>query len=228
MMRTGYRRAKETKSKRRHIVGLGALLLGVISFVLAVTIGRRVLHEFTRGNSSTTILASGWKKYPLAGTELSLELPGEPQTTNFEVPEPLRAQVREVRVYKCAVEGLQVVVWNALYEAGTAYDLERAADGAIHALKNCEGVTNYEDTVTRIVRSGRSGLLVRGTFNRQGSAMKRDAVLLGEESKLWQVTVTHPASDRNADAACKRVLDSIEINLQRSRLAVQFNRRLAC
>lgn len=195
-------------------VGFGAVVLAGVSIFLAVTIWKLALHEFLHkkhGKTPSALLASGLKRYSLPGSQLSLQLPGEPQKENVDSPAS-GALVRQLHLYRYAVEGFQVAIWDGQYIERLPNDLQQTADGVIRALRDLAGVTEWQNSVTPIIRSGRSGLLIIGTFKRDSLNIELEAVLLRDESKLWQVIVTHPASSGSAHAASQRILDSIDIN----------------
>jgi hypothetical protein len=170
-----------------------------------------VLHLFLHEKTPASILSSEWKMYTPAGTRLSVTLPGEPQPESVGLPESVDDAVKEVRRYRYSVKDFQVGLWDISYAEGAQTDIQRAAEGAAATLRGSKGVTDYKDKVTPLTRSNRSGVLITGTFKRDGEGMELGAILLGESSKLWQVIVTHPAKDHNGQIAMKKILDSLEI-----------------
>jgi hypothetical protein len=138
-------------------------------------------------------------------------LPGEPQSENVDIPETLRDKIKQISRYKYFDEQFQVAVWDTSYFDGVSTDIQQAAEGARQTIRQSEGVTEYQDNSTPIVRSGRSGLLIRGTFRRYGEELEIEAILLGDGPSLLQVMITHPVSDSDARIASKRVLDSVSL-----------------
>ncbi|HKP12213.1 MAG TPA: hypothetical protein VJZ91_08895, partial [Blastocatellia bacterium] len=152
-----------------------------------------------------------WRKYSPGGSQLSLSLPAEPQPVGVEPPESERAKIRQADRYEFAIEKFRVDTWSVIYADGVPTDIQQAAEGATEGLRQSEGVTEFQDTKTLISRSGKKGVLVTGTFKRAGETVDLHAILLGDGPKLWQVIITHPASDPNGSIAARRILQSVEI-----------------
>ena len=186
----------------------GKEILIMLAVLVTAGVWRVAIHEF--GHKSS-ILTSEWQRYSPGQSHLSLLLPGEPQLTPPESPESI-PNIKEASRYRYSLEAFSAEVSHVLYREGTSADIWKAADGTASALSQSPGVTEYRNTVTAIKRSGRAGVFISGSFKRDGNKMQIEAVLLGEGSKLWQVIVTHPASDRNAERASRKVLGSIAID----------------
>lgn len=191
--------------------GFGKEILIMLAVIIAAGTWRAVNHELRHKKAPPSSTVSQWKRFSPGGSQLSLMLPGELQSEIADVPETLRDKVKQISRYKYLDEQFQVAVWDTLYFDGVSTDIQQAAEGARQTIRQSEGVTEYQDNSTRIVRSGRSGLLIRGTFRRYGEELEIEAILLGDGPRLWQVIITHPASDSDARVASKRVLDSVSL-----------------
>ena len=206
-----HRGLPETAGKMNYAPVSGILILAVVSIFLAATIGKIVVRDLAGGRSSSALVLE-WKRYSPDGSQLSLKLPGEPHAEGFEIPDSMRGLVRQVRLYKYSEKGLQVAVWDTSYVDEKTNDVQQAADGLVRGLKDLDGVTKYEETITPVTRSGLSGLSISARFRRDGRMTELEAVLVGEQGKLWQVILTHPALDQYMHVASERVLNSIEID----------------
>jgi len=204
-------RVRHVRIKRRRYPRFGKEILILIAIIIAAGTWKVVIHESRHKRDPHSPTAAGWKRYSPGGSRLSLALPGEPQSENVNVPETLRAKVKQISRYKYSDEQLQVAVWDTLYFDEVSTDIQQATEGARQTMRHSEGVTEYTDSSTPIARSGRSGLLVTGTFKRYGEAMEIEAILLGDGPRLWQVIVTHPASGHDLTAESKRILDSVSL-----------------
>lgn len=205
-------RVRHTRVKHKRLPRFGKEILMLLAVFIAVGIGRILVHETAHKKSPSTTATSEWKTYHPGESQLSLSLPGEPQAEHADVPDSIRANVKQVNRYKYARREFHVAVWDISYVDGVPVDIQKAADGAVSALKQSGSATEYQDNITPITRSGRSGLLVRASYKRYGERTLIDALLLGDGTKLWQVIITHPASDDNGRIASNTILDSVKID----------------
>ena len=208
----GHIRGRKRRSGRsRRLPRFGKEVIILLAIIVVAATWRIFLYERLYVKTPSSILSSEWRTYSPGGSQLSLSLPAEPQPMSVEIPEPERARIRQADRYQFALEKFRVDIWNVLYADGVPTDIQQAAEGAAEGLRRSEGVTEYQDTKTLISRSGRKGMLVTGTFKRDGETMDLHAILLGDGPKLWQVIITHPASDPNGSVAARRILQSVEV-----------------
>ncbi len=190
--------------------GLGKPLLYLLLAVTAPILLRLGAHEFIH-KRKFPLQTAEWKVYSPGLSRLSLLLPGEPQPESFQATASGPA-IRQVDRYQVSVKEFRVLMWDVSYQEGAPADLNQAAhDLLASALKELGQVTEYQETVTPTKRSGRSGMLINGTFKRKGEPRQFRALLLGEGPRLWQVVVIHPASDDVATTASRSIIDSIRI-----------------
>lgn len=178
---------------------------------IAMMIAGVIYHEHQHGKIRSAS-SQYWQRYSPGGSHLSLILPAEPQPDGVPGSEYLGANVKQADCYKSYAGEFQVAVRTVVYEDGILADTRQAADRLASEVKWSEGVTEYRDTATQITRSGRPGLILAGQYNRNGARMEIQTILLGEGSNLWQVIVTHPASDKDARVRSRRVLDSVKLD----------------
>lgn len=189
--------------------GLGKPLLFILLAAAGALSIRLGIHEFIH-KRKTPLFVAKWKTYSPGQTQLSLQLPGEPQPANDKALESNPA-VERVERYQITLKDFRVAIWSTTYRAGTIADVRQAALDLASALKDSEEVTDYRRTMNVISHSGRSGMLVNGSFKNVGGQRLFRALLLGEGSKLWQVVVTYSDSDRTASNAALRIINSIKI-----------------
>lgn len=205
-------RVRHVRIKRRRYPRFGKeilIMLAMLAVIIAAGVWRVAIHEFGHKDDPHSPTASGWKRYSPGGSQLSLFLPGEPQSEDVHVPETLKSNVKQISRYTYSDEKFQAAVWDISYFDGVSADIQQAAEGARQTIMQSEGVTEYQDSSTPASRSGRSGLLIKGTFKRHEQKMELEALLLGDGPRLWQVIVTHQVSDPDARLASKRILDSV-------------------
>lgn len=199
------------KGKKRRLPRFGKEVLLLVFALFVVATWRVVVHEMLHVKTPKSVLTAEWQRYSPGGSQLSVMLPAAPQAQSAEIPASEAATIKRAARYDFSVEQFKVALWDVAYVEGVPTDIERAASGAAEALSQSAGVTDYKDTKALIARSGRKGELVTGTFKRDGERMVLQAARFGDGPKLWQVIITHPASDRNGSIAARRILDSIEI-----------------
>jgi hypothetical protein len=204
-------RVRQVRPKHRRSPGFGKEIFIMLAIIIAAGTWRVVNHEFRHKKLSPAVNRSEWRRYSPGGSQLSLMLPGEPQLENVDAPTNLQDKVKQITRYKWSSGDLQIAVWDITYFDGVSTDIHQAAEGAGQALRQSEGVTEYRENRTPIGRSGRSGLLINGAFKRYDKEMELEAILLGDGPRLWQVIVTHPASDADMRAASRSVLDSVSL-----------------
>ena len=208
----GHIRGRKRRSGRsRRLPRFGKEVIILLAIIVVAATWRIFLYERLYVKTPSSILSSEWRTYSPGGSQLSLSLPAEPQPVGAEIPDSDRAKIRQADRYQFALERFRVDIWNVLYADGVPTDIQQAAEGAIEGLRQSEGVTEFQDSKTLISRSGKKGMLVTGTFKRADETVDLHAILLGDGPKLWQVIITHPASDQNGSVAARRILQSIEI-----------------
>ncbi len=208
------RREQSRKAERRQVwklipPGLGKPLLFFLAVASLPLIIRFGIHEFIH-KKKYPLQTAEWKTYSPGQSQLSLPLPGEPQPESVKVSAHDPA-IKQMECYQVSVKEFRVRIWNISYQEGTSADLQQAVHNVAPALKEPGDVTEYQESVTPIRRSGRSGLLVNGAFKRKGEQNRFRALLLSEEPRLWQVVISYPASARSGSKASQRIVDSVRI-----------------
>lgn len=208
-------RRKTLKSNRkeqsRHRPRFGKKLLLVLAVLTVAVVGGIAMLKYARKRPPPPVPALEWQRYSPGNSTFSLLLPGEPQSESVELPEPLRAKVKQSNRFRLSVGSLQVSVWSTTFLNEVPADIQKAAEGAVLSLRASPGVTGYVGHTTELTRSARPGMRITGTYERYSEKMAIEAMLLGDGPKLWQVIITYPTSERDAYTASKRVLDSVRI-----------------
>lgn len=184
-------------------------ILFIVLMITVPLVARFAIHEFIH-KRKFPLMDAEWKHYSPGQSGLSLLLPGDPQPGGFNAP-AFSADFKQVERYQVSVEEFRVMLWNASYREDAPADLERATRALPAILQESGEVAEYKETVSRTNRSGRSGVLVSGTFKRNGELRQFRAFLLSEGPRLWQVLVSYHASYRAAAKAARRVIDSIKV-----------------
>lgn len=177
---------------------------------------RFAVHEFIH-KRKFPLMDAEWKSYSPGQSGLSLLLPGEPQPSSFDAPSS-GADFKQVERYQVSVEEFRVMMCSVSYREDVPADLEQATRGVPAILQESGEVAEYKETISRTKHSGRSGVLVSGTFKRNGEPKQFRALLLSEGPRLWQVLVSHQSSYPAATKAARRVIDSIKVTEVRSAL----------
>lgn len=202
---------KRPRGKRKNAPRFRKEILIVLAIFIVASTWRIVVHEFIHDKRHAAIKKAVWKRCSPGGDQLSLMLPGAMQAENVNVPENLRDKVEQISRYKYDDEQFQITVWDMSYFAGIPTDIQQAAEGARQTLNEPDRVEEYQDSITPIIISGRPGRRMKGTFKRSDEEMKFDAILLDNGPRLWLVITAYPVSDSVAQAASKKVLDSVSL-----------------
>jgi hypothetical protein len=205
----GYK-PRRAKGKGRRLPRFGKEILILLAMIVAVVVLKVTLHEFAH-KRRLPISRLEWKRYSPPNCALSLDLPGEPMPESVPLPTNIASNIKQVDRYRYASPGLAVSLWSARLDDQAPADLRMAAAGAAESLKQVPGVTNYRDEVIPVESFGRPGLRLTGSFEQVGDKQMIEALFLGERTRLWQVVVTYPASNRDGQAATKRILDSVRL-----------------
>lgn len=205
-----YNQTKQGKKARKLIP---PELRGPVLFVVLMLSGflllRFAIHEFIH-KPKFPLADVEWKSYSPGQSGLSLLLPGEPQPGGSNAPSP-GTEVKQAEYYQVSVKEFRVVIGSVLYREDVPADLEEATRALPAILQTSGEVVEYKETIGRTKHSGRSGVLVSGTFKRDGEPRQFRALLLSEGPRLWQVLVFYQASYPAAAKAARRVIDSIKI-----------------
>ena len=172
-------------------------------------VARFAIHEFIH-KRKFPLMDAEWKSYSPGQSGLSLLLPGEPQPSGSNAPSP-GTEVKQAEYYQVSVKEFRVVIGSVLYREEVPADLEQATRALPAILQTSGEVAEYKEAVGRTKHSGRSGVLVSGTFNRNGEPRQFRALLLSEGPRLWQVLVSHQSSYPAATKAARRIIDSVKV-----------------
>ncbi len=209
---------KEQQKKARKLIRpelRGPLLLVALMISVPLLI-RFAVHEFIH-KRKFPLMDAEWKSYSPGQSGLSLLLPGEPQLGGTDAPAP-GTNVKQTDYYQVSVKEFRVVIGSVLYREDVPADLEQATRALPGILQVSGEVAEYKETISRTKHSGRSGVLVTGTFKRNGEPQQVRALLLSEGPRLWQVLVSHQSSYPAATKAARRVIDSIKVTEVRTAL----------
>lgn len=121
------------------------------------------------------------------------------------------ADVQRAEYFQVSVKEFRVIVGSMFYREAAPADFERAAEDLPAILQTSGEVVEYKQSIGRITHVGRSGMLVNGTFKRNGEPRQFRALLLNEGAKLWQVVVSYEASYPAAAKAARQVIDSVKV-----------------
>ncbi len=205
------KQSRKTESQAWKLIppGLGKPLLFFLALAFLPLMIRLGVHEFVH-KKKYPLQTGEWKFYSPGQSQLSLPLPSETQPESVKVS-VLDSAIKQMEGHQVSVKEFRVRIWNISYQEGMSADLQQAVHNVAPALKEAGDVMEYQESVTPIRRSGRSGLLVSGAFKRKGEQNQFRALLLSEEPRLWQVVVSYPASDRAASKASQQIVDSVRV-----------------
>lgn len=153
--------------------------------------------------------AAIWKTYSPEGTQMSLELPGEPKLLNEEIPTDLKASVFYFRSYGLQQAGLEVVVTHFEYvPMNVLVSAEDSARGFVQGLWKNSGVSDFQSSINNTSPSETkfSANYLQDHVRYEVNGFSKLSGL-----KMWSVACAVQSGDANADLMATRILSSVVI-----------------
>jgi hypothetical protein len=152
-----------------------------------------------------------WKSYAVGETGLTIEAPGELVEDEFSLPADARGRVLRMESYRYEADGFSLGVSSLTYAKGIEADIKSAEAGVIGGIRGLRGATGLAYTSSPAVVSGVSGVLLAGSFKRDGAAWEFKALLLAEGQVFYQAMASYEAASGKWAPKARRVMDSISI-----------------
>lgn len=153
-----------------------------------------------------------WKSFSFGQPALSLQIPGEVQQQNTNLPPDAKVLVRayDAYFYRNAETGLVVTMMHAQY----LEDVEADKLGAVEGTNN-----QWEGTGSRVVVlsttenkiSGKSAVQQTGHLMNAGREYDFMDVVIVDGAYIWQVIVMIPSDDESMQPTLRKIIDSISI-----------------
>lgn len=204
---------------------LSSLRKGITKLILAFTllvamatagvIGEKILWPLTKDylfNKPSSINLSNWQVYEPGQMQLAVALPGEPNPIEIQMPEETNQLIQEYRVYQYeSGSQLLIMIGYALYKIGVNVNLDGATSGAVTNVMNLEDISDFNYVVHPVRIDAVDGNLVTGTYEQNDMNFGLKVAILVKGSRAWIIQSIYLLSDKNAEMAAQKVIDSIRI-----------------
>lgn len=152
-----------------------------------------------------------WKRYALAKTNLTVELPVPPEKTTLELSGEMKDKVKTIEAYQASALNLFVMVSYFEYKEGVVVAVKSAAEGAVSNMQRQAGLSDFTVAYRQVTVSGKKVMRVNATYRKGTTPMGFSGLYIVEGQKLWQVNVGYFVSDRKAQQSVERILGSVRI-----------------
>jgi hypothetical protein len=211
---------EDFKSKRLRPKSLKYWIGFTVSFAIMYAIGQfggeAIVKFFKSEKTSKEVLSQKWIKESYGDYGLTVETPVILTKAEMAVPENLQQMIEKADAFNyVSAKGFKIMITTFKYKPElTGYlDLQSAANGAVNSLKMQKGVTDFDYTEEKIFKDDIPGFMQKGKFKQDGTGIEFINSVFSSGLILWQVWVIYQEDDEIGRIASKRVLDSIEINL---------------
>ena len=171
-----------------------------------IEIPREVPRKTTYSENRTAAI---WKTYSPEGTQLSLELPGEPKLLNEEIPSDLKDSVVYFRSYGLEQAGLEVVVTHFEYvPMNVLFSAEDSARGFVQGLWKMAGVSDFHSSINN---TSPSETTFSADYLQDHVRYKVNGFSKRFGLKIWSVACVVQSGDASADPVGTRILSSVAI-----------------
>jgi len=144
-----------------------------------------------------------WKRYSPEGSQLSIDLPGQPQEMSQILPEFMKGS----RMYATYRKRLTTVIQRM--EMPGPVDRGMLAAGFTAMLGY---ISNGSEVKYEIVSTGANGTIIHGTANVQGQAMEVRAFISSKGTSAWTVATFFPQSLAGTlRNAADRIINSVKL-----------------
>ena len=212
----------DIKAKSRRPKGLKYWIGFTVSFAIMYAIGQfggeAIVKFFKSEKTSKEVLSQKWIKESYGIYGLTVETPVLLTKSDFQIPDNLRQMIEKADCYNyMSTKGFKIMITCFKYKPELIgyLDLQAAANGGVNELKMEKGVTDFDYTEEKIVKDDIPGFMQKGKFKIDGISTEFINTVYSSGLVLWQVWVYFQEKDEIGRIAAKRVIESIEINLDR-------------
>jgi hypothetical protein len=138
---------------------------------------------------------------------LSLELPGQPESTNPPVPEEMRSRIYYMTLHISAGNGFIVVMNHA--SASIEMPAKSIAEGVIKGLITSPGVSDLQYNTEP---STNTKAPLKGSYKQNNVVLEINGIALSQKTHSWGVVIVYKQTDKISQALAQRILDSIKID----------------
>ena len=158
------------------------------------------------------MLTSDWSRYVYSKGGWSMESPERFKETQLELSEQEKVLVTEATVINFQpsknfkMEGVSV-----LYRENVFPNLPVILNNNLQNLTRQPGVTNLEFKESPVALQNLRGVLLEGTYHKQGEFMRFQIVVYTNRFRHWQFVVSVADDDQIGSSVAEKIINSLEI-----------------
>ena len=172
-----------------------------------------VKEMFLPANTPAKLLNKEWSSSMYGELGLFVAAPKKFTKTNSELPDEYNnyIEIAETYLYQPS-KNFKVILNSILFKEGMKVRMEGAIAATIKKQLNLQGITNFEFKQSPLMVNDVNGILLDGSYHENGKFMRFQYAFFMERSNMWQVLISFPNVDENAQKVAKKIMDSVEIN----------------
>jgi hypothetical protein len=212
------RRKKERKQKRAAIIGIAAFLVVCFLTFIVVTKGLDFVKNGFVGYSTKELVNGDWIKSEYGNPSIAIETPKVLKRRDSRaIPKDAMALIKESQLfdYGSLVDKFYIAVATSKFKKETQVDLSQALNGVVKIFEaqGCQNmIVKQQDFSTE---KGVKGIKGYGSATIEGDKMYYEIILFSQEGGLQQVVILHKEGDENAEKIAERMLNSIELQINK-------------
>jgi hypothetical protein len=207
------------KPKPKSVKGLKYGIVFAVFVAIFYAIGQfggEALVKFIKSEkTSKEVLSQKWVKETYGIYGLTVETPVLLNKSDLAVPDRIQQMIDRIDTYDyTTAKGFKIIINSAKYKPVIAEaSLQGAANGTVNEMKMQKGVTDFNYAEEYITKDEIPGFIQKGTYKFNGIGIEFINAGFAFGLNLWQVSVIYQSDDEIGRIAAKRVIDSIEINI---------------
>jgi hypothetical protein len=209
----------EYRPKPKGVKGLKYGIAFAVSVAIFYAIGQfggeAIVRYLKSEKTSREVLSQKWIKETYGVYGLTVETPALLTKSDLVIPDNIMQVIDRIDTYDYkTAKGFKIIINSVKYKPGIGIvNLQGAANGTVKEMKNQKGVTDFIYSEENITKDEIPGYFQKGTYQINGIGVEFINAGFVSGLNLWQVSVAYEGDDEIGRTAAKRVIESIEINL---------------
>jgi len=208
---------KEPKPRKGLIALIGIAAFAAIAYAVGSLAGDAIIKFLKYEKTSKEVLSNNWIKKTY-GMGLTVETPVIMPKAELPFPENVMNVIEEYEAYNYnSAKGFKVLINSIKYKPVVGeLNLQGAANGSVNEMKIQKGVSDFDYTEAPYSKGDIPGFIQKGTYKQDGIEVEFINTGFMKGLNLWQVFVAYQSDDEVGQIAAQKVIDSIEIEEDRS------------
>lgn len=195
-----------------------------ISFAIIYAIGHfggeAIIRFIKSEKTSKDILTNEWVKETYGNYGLSVETPVKLTKGDLPIPENVKDLIEQMDVYNyMSAKGFKILINSIEYNPAIGQaNLQGAANGSVNEMKMEKGVSNFDYTEEYLYKNEIPGFIQRGSYKQNGIDVEFINAGFSQGVIFWQVLTAYQKNDEVGRIAANKVIESIELNINKNNL----------